>query len=154
MATTKHSTTSTNPNFQMPPRWPKKHSLESHQIITEILKYVWLALSGAILWPSSAIILARADSIWKSKQRNYHYGGSYKYKSPDPSTYYTQIFGRTVCYANGSAGLAAIQALYESNDGPITASSLNDEQISYLLYITIYRGQIYFPFPKKVLMVQ
>ena len=39
-------------------------------------------------------ILERADSIWKSKQRNYHYGGSYK--SPDPSTYYTQIFGRTV----------------------------------------------------------
>ena len=29
-------------------------------------------------------ILERADSIWKSKQRNYHYGGSYK--SPDPST--------------------------------------------------------------------
>ena len=77
-------------------------------------------------------ILDRADYIWKSKQRNYHYGGSYK--SPDPSTYYTQIFGRTVCKANGSAGLAAIQTLYESKHGPITASSLNDDQISYLLY--------------------
>ncbi len=30
--------------------------------------------------------------------------------------------------------VSAIQALYESNNGPITASSLNDDQISYLLY--------------------
>ena len=77
-------------------------------------------------------ILGQADSIWKKKQRNYHYGGSYK--SPDPSTYYTQIFGRTICKANGSAGLAAIQSLYQSKNGPITASSLDDDQISYLLY--------------------
>jgi len=77
-------------------------------------------------------IFERADSIWKSKQCNHHYGGSYK--SPDPSTYYTQIFGKTVCFANGSAGLTAIQALYTNNNGPISASSLNDDQISFLLY--------------------
>ena len=77
-------------------------------------------------------IFERADSIWKSKQCNHHYGGSYK--SPDPSTYYTQIFGKTVCSANGSAGLTAIQALYTNNNGPISASSLNDDQISFLLY--------------------
>jgi hypothetical protein len=81
-------------------------------------------------------ILERANTIWKSKSRNYHYGGSYK--SPDPTTYYTQIFGRTVCTANGSAGLAAIQSLYvyESTNGPISASSPNDDQISYLLNST------------------
>ena len=81
-------------------------------------------------------ILERANSIWKSKPRNYHYGGSYK--SPDPSTYYTQIFGRTICKANGSAGLAAIQSLYESKNGPISASSPspNDDQISFLLNST------------------
>ncbi len=80
-----------------------------------------------------ANILARVDSIWKSKQRNYHYGESYK--SPDPSTYYTLIFGKTVCSVNGSAGLAVIQvqALYANNNGPISASSLNDDQISFLL---------------------
>ena len=32
--------------------------------------------------PSRSSILERADSIWKSKQQNYHYGGSYR--SPDP----------------------------------------------------------------------
>ncbi len=37
-------------------------------------------------------ILARADSIWKSKQRNHHYGGSYK--SPDPSTYLQSLKGK------------------------------------------------------------
>ena len=79
-------------------------------------------------------ILERADSIWKSKKHNYHFGGSYR--SPDPSTYYTQVFGRTVCLANGSAGLAAIHALYESNDGPISASSLDDNQITHLLLNT------------------
>jgi hypothetical protein len=78
-------------------------------------------------------ILHRANNIWKSKPRNYHYGGSYK--SPDPITYYTQVFGRTVCHANGSAGLAAIHELYSSNHhGPITASSLEDDQISFVLH--------------------
>ncbi len=56
-------------------------------------------------------------------------------------TTYTQFFGRTVCSAtaNGLAGLAAIQALYESKDGPITASSSNDGQISYVfpIYYTV-----------------
>merc|ERR1739841_461232 len=33
-------------------------------------------------------ILDRANTIWKSKSQNYHYGGSYK--SPDPTTYYTR----------------------------------------------------------------
>ncbi len=35
-------------------------------------------------------ILGQEDSIWKSNQRNYHYGGSYK--SPDPSTYHTKKY--------------------------------------------------------------
>ena len=78
-------------------------------------------------------ILGRADSIWKSQRNNYHYGGSYK--SPDPSTYYTQAFGRAVCNANGSAGLAAIHSLYEeNNNGPIAKSFINDDQVSDLLY--------------------
>jgi len=78
-------------------------------------------------------ILHRANNIWKSKPRNYHYGGSYR--SPDPITYYTQVFGRTVCHANGSAGLAAIHELYSNNHyGPITASSLEDDQISFALH--------------------
>ncbi len=66
-------------------------------------------------------ILERADSIWKSKQHNYHYlWGSYK--SPDPSTYYTQVVGRIcslLCLCKrirlSSAGLAAIHAHFESN---------------------------------------
>eukprot|EP00577_Skeletonema_sp_RCC1716_P019563 CAMPEP_0113399068 /NCGR_PEP_ID=MMETSP0013_2-20120614/15327_1 /TAXON_ID=2843 ORGANISM="Skeletonema costatum, Strain 1716" /NCGR_SAMPLE_ID=MMETSP0013_2 /ASSEMBLY_ACC=CAM_ASM_000158 /LENGTH=327 /DNA_ID=CAMNT_0000283915 /DNA_START=775 /DNA_END=1758 /DNA_ORIENTATION=+ /assembly_acc=CAM_ASM_000158 len=44
------------------------------------------------------------------------------YKSPDPSTYYTQQFGRDVCFANGSAGLEAISLL---GDGPLTKSLPN-----------------------------
>ena len=43
-------------------------------------------------------ILQRADSIWLKKQPQYNYGGSYR--SPTPSTYYTQMFGREVCFAN------------------------------------------------------
>ena len=60
-------------------------------------------------------ILRRADQIWNSKQNKYNYGGSYK--SPDPSTYYTQMFGREVCFANGAAGLTALDLLYENNKG-------------------------------------
>ena len=54
-------------------------------------------------------ILQRADQIWNSRQNKYNYGGSYK--SPDPSTYYTQMFGREVCFANGAAGLTALDLL-------------------------------------------
>ena len=48
------------------------------------------------------------------------------YRSPTPSTHYTQMFGREVCFANGSAGLTALQALYSGNDnGPLPTSSSN-----------------------------
>ena len=84
-------------------------------------------------------ILQRADQIWNSKQNKYNYGGSYK--SPDPSTYYTQMFGREVCFANGAAGLTALDLLYENNrGGPQQAhpnntqnTTVNEDQISYLL---------------------
>ena len=84
-------------------------------------------------------ILQRADQIWNSKQNKYNYGGSYK--SPDPSTYYTQMFGREVCFANGAAGLTALDLLYENNKGgPQQAhpnntqnTTVNEDQISYLL---------------------
>lgn len=70
-------------------------------------------------------ILQRADSIWLKKQPQYNYGGSYR--SPTPSTYYTQMFGREVCFANGSAGLTALQALYSGNhNGPLPKSSSNE----------------------------
>ena len=70
-------------------------------------------------------ILQRADSIWLAKQPQYNYGGSYR--SPTPSKYYTQMFGREVCFANGSAGLTALQALYSGNhNGPLPKSSSND----------------------------
>ena len=84
-------------------------------------------------------ILQRADQIWNSKQNKYNYGGSYK--SPDPSTYYTQMFGREVCFANGAAGLTALDLLYENNKGGPQQiytnnthnTTVNEDQISYFL---------------------
>eukprot|EP00985_Skeletonema_marinoi_P025442 scaffold18741_cov158-Skeletonema_marinoi.AAC.3 len=51
-----------------------------------------------------SIILERANDIWRRQHPTENFGLSYK--SPDPSTYYTQQFGRVVCFANGSAGLS------------------------------------------------
>ena len=83
-------------------------------------------------------ILQRADQIWNSKQNKYNIGGSYK--SPDPSTYYTQMFGREVCFANGAAGQTALDLLHDNNKGPqqthpnnIHNTTVNEDQISYFL---------------------
>jgi len=65
-------------------------------------------------------ILERANDIWRRQHPTENFGRSYK--SPDPSTYYTQQFGRDVCFANGSAGLEAIALL---GDGPLTKSLPN-----------------------------
>eukprot|EP00984_Skeletonema_dohrnii_P016556 scaffold7394_cov100-Skeletonema_dohrnii-CCMP3373.AAC.5 len=66
-------------------------------------------------------ILERADEIWRRQHPNENFGLSYK--SPDPSTYYTQQFGRDICFATGSAGLKAISLL---GDGPLIKSSRNN----------------------------
>ena len=66
-------------------------------------------------------ILERADEIWRRQHPNENFGQSYK--SPDPSTYYTQQFGRDICFATGSAGLKAISLL---GDGPLIKSSRNN----------------------------
>eukprot|EP00985_Skeletonema_marinoi_P020208 scaffold11890_cov146-Skeletonema_marinoi.AAC.3 len=74
------------------------------------------ALSNEV--PSN--ILERANEIWRRQHPTENFGRSYK--SPDPQTHYTQMFGRDVCFANGSAGLEAIALL---GDGPLTKSSPN-----------------------------
>ena len=74
------------------------------------------ALSNEV--PSN--ILGRANEIWRRQHPTENFGRSYK--SPDPETYYSQMFGRDVCFANGSAGLEAIALL---GDGPLTKSSPN-----------------------------
>ena len=66
-------------------------------------------------------ILERANDIWRRQHPTENFGLSYK--SPDPSTYYTQQFGRDVCFATGSAGLEAISLL---GDGPLIKSSRNN----------------------------
>ena len=64
-------------------------------------------------------ILERADSTWKSITMG----------DPTKVLILAPIVLHTI-FRENSAGLgAAIQALYESNDGPITASSRNDYQI-------------------------
>jgi len=49
-------------------------------------------------------ILHRANEVWRTQHPNKFCVGSYK--SPDPITYVIQQFGREVCFANGSSGLA------------------------------------------------
>ncbi|KAK1733817.1 SGNH/GDSL hydrolase family protein [Skeletonema marinoi] len=66
-------------------------------------------------------ILERANDIWRRQHPTENFGLSYK--SPDPSTYYTQQFGRDICFATGSAGLEAISLL---GDGPLIKSSRNN----------------------------
>eukprot|EP00984_Skeletonema_dohrnii_P024743 scaffold13868_cov93-Skeletonema_dohrnii-CCMP3373.AAC.2 len=77
-------------------------------------------------------ILERANDIWRRQHPTENFGRSYK--SPDPSTYYTQLFGRDVCFANGSAGLEAIALL---GDGPLTKSlpnySCHNDAINFCL---------------------
>ena len=63
-------------------------------------------------------IIGQANNIWKTSKTNHHYGGSYK--NHDPLTYYTQIFGREICFANGNAGLKALSILYNEHNGPLS----------------------------------
>ncbi len=71
-------------------------------------------------------ILQQANAIHRANHPNQFYGHSYK--CPDPHTYFTQQFGRNVCFANGTAGLTAITLLGEgpTSKSPINNSCLDD----------------------------
>ena len=115
---------------------------ELHNIDQSRFPHAYNMACQAFSTKTPSNILQRADKIWNSKQNKCNYGGSYK--SPDPSTYYTQMFGREVCFANGAAGLTAIQFLYENDKGPppkppsrnTISTTVDEDQISFLLNIT------------------